>query len=47
MPTGGTEDYRCDCHRCARRGQDRGEWLMTIIALVVGVAAAFVWLALT
>lgn len=42
------EQYRCDCHRCARSGQVSQEWVLSaVIALVVGVAAAFLWLAFT
>lgn len=42
------EQYRCGCHRCARGRQVSQEWVLSaVIALVVGVAAAFLWLAFT
>lgn len=34
----------CDCHRCAREHESSREWLCgTVVAIVVGVAAAVIW----
>lgn len=34
----------CDCHRCARERESPREWFYgTVVAIVVGVAAAVIW----